>query len=103
MLVEHSALDEGNMSRVIDDLPILDAGETTRRNMIGAVLRNYNEVRVRYAEAVDDHSNPKGFENVAHAAPDALRHEHNSLCRLIVEVSEVIHVCLGNHQTLARG
>ena len=71
-------------------LPVLNPGKSSRRDVIGTVLRHENQVGMGHAIPMDDHSHSLRLKHLPHPPPDALGHEHNALGSSVLDVRKMV-------------
>lgn len=84
------------------DLPVLNLGESGRRDVVGTVLRDEDQVRMRNSIPMYDHSYPLRLKHLPHSTPDVLRHTHDSLGGSVLDVSKMVDMGKRNYGALPR-
>jgi hypothetical protein len=84
MFVQCTSLGQRNAALAEDDLAILHARKAIRCKVVRALLWHQDEMRVRDAEAMHQHSHSQRLEDGHQPTADALRDYHNPLGRLII-------------------
>jgi hypothetical protein len=102
MLVQDIPRHGRDCGHVKDDAAVLDVGKALRGYVMGPVLGNDDEMRMRNAEPVDYKAYPVRSEDLSHATADTLCDDHDVRRELIAHVGEVIDVGFGDHEALAR-
>jgi len=84
MFIQGTALSQRNAALAEDDLTILKTRKAIRRKVVRALLRYQDEMRVRHAEPMHQHSHSQGLEDGHEATADALGDLHDPLRCLVI-------------------